>query len=210
MANNVPGTTRATEVETVPRAAGTEAVTPAPPVAVARTQWGPIWGGLVTTISIFLVLEALFFAVGGLTPATAATVSIRALWVQWVLALAAFLAGGIVASVASPVRGPAAGVLNGFLVWALTTSLILAASLFGAGATFGAVGAFIGRTVPSHLTHVTPGALHAARTVGAWALLTLISTGIIAMIGGWLGDFGQPIGHVAREKRPFTWRRPTA
>lgn len=196
------GTGPATEVETVPRGNVQEVVTPSPALAADRTRWGPIWAGIVTTFSVFLVLEALFFAVGGLTPTTAATVSIRALWVEWILALAAFLVGGIVASASASVRGPAVAMLNGFLVWALATSLLMVASLLGAGATLGAVGGLISRVTPAHLTHITPTALHDTKTVAAWALLTLVSTAIAAAFGGWLGGFGRPIGHVAREKRP--------
>jgi hypothetical protein len=120
-------------------------------------------------------------------------------WITWIVAVIAFLVGGVIATLTSPVRGLVASAINGFLVWALTTSLMLAASLAGAGLLFGAVGGTIARVLllqPGHTLGSTNLSAFAsgAQTAGFWAFITLITTAAAAIIGGWLGNTGDPIG----------------
>ncbi len=194
-------------------------VTPAPAPAPVVTQhtnvaaprdrlrWGPIWGGLLATITTFLVLELLMYGFGWLTidfTGRDATDTSDA-WVSTLMALIAFFIGGWVAQATSSVRGTDAGLLNGFMVWALATTLILLFSALGLGLAFGPVGSvlnqfnIIGR---GDLPAVDPAAIERAfRNTTLWSVLFLIVSAGAAAAGGWLGDTkpDDPIGHLARE-----------
>ena len=62
-----------------------------------RIRWGAVWTGVLTTLSIYIVLQLLFFALGwldlGINGADGTTCAI----VSGVLALIAFLLGGAAA-----------------------------------------------------------------------------------------------------------------
>jgi hypothetical protein len=64
--------------------------------------------------------------------------------VSAILGLIAFFVGGAVAGMTSAVRGAVPGLVNGFLVWALGTVLILLLSALGLGQVFGALGNVVG------------------------------------------------------------------
>ena len=177
-----------------------------------RIRWGPIWGGLIATITIFLVLELLMYGFGWLTldftggdaPGTSAA------WVSTLMALIAFFIGGWVAQATSSVRGADAGLLNGFMVWALAITLILLFSTLGLGLAFGPVGSvlnqfnIIGR---GDLRALDPAAIERAFRQGTlWSVLFLIVSAGAAAAGGWLGDAkpDDPIGHLAEEGRGQT------
>jgi hypothetical protein len=120
-------------------------------------------------------------------------------WITWIVALIAFFLGGVIATLTSPVRGMVASALTGFLVWALTTSLMLGASLLGAGLLFGGVGGTVARILLLQPGHAVGGAnlsafASGAQTAGFWAFITLITTAALAIIGGWLGNTVDPIG----------------
>jgi hypothetical protein len=120
-------------------------------------------------------------------------------WITWIVALIAFFIGGGIATLTSPVRGMAASGINGFLVWALTTSLMLAASLLGAGLLFGGVGGSVARILLLQPGHPVGGAnlsafASGAQTAGFWAFITLITTAAVAILGGWLGTTVDPVG----------------
>ena len=172
-----------------------------------RIRWGPIWGGLIATITVFLLLELLMYGFGWLTldftggdaPGTSAA------WVSTLMALIAFFIGGWVAQATSSVRGSDAGLLNGFMVWALATTLIVLFSTLGLGLAFGPVGSvlnqfnIIGR---GDLRALDPAAIERAFRQGAlWSVLFLIVSAGAAAAGGWLGDTkpDDPIGHLAEE-----------
>ncbi|MGH2447888.1 MAG: hypothetical protein ACRDFS_04715 [Chloroflexota bacterium] len=204
------------QVETVPAggavpasaAVPTTVATTAPPILADRTRWGPIWAGFITTLSIFLVLEALFFAFGGLALKSIAGggSAVNHPWIAGVLALIAFFVGGLVATATSSVRGNGIDMLNGFLVWALGTTLFVIGSLLGASVIFGTVGSLVSRFARN------PGLLSSGsvagkvppasdlRTAATYAVITLVVTALAAILGGWVGGVGRPMGHVAREK----------
>jgi hypothetical protein len=184
------------ETTTVPTNRGVEAALPR-----SRTTWGPIWGGVLSAASLFLLMEMFTIWVGWVTIRTGpgGIAGTGREWITWIVALIAFFIGGGIATLTSPVRGMAASGINGFLVWALTTSLMLAASLLGAGLLFGGVGGSVARILLLQPGHTVGGAnlsafASGAQTAGFWAFITLITTAAVAILGGWLGTTVDPVG----------------
>jgi hypothetical protein len=172
-----------------------------------RLRWGPVWGGLLTALTAFLVLQLLMYGFGWLTldfTGRDATDPGDA-WVSTLMALLAFFAGGWVAQATSSVRGADAGLLSGFMVWALATALILLLSTLGLGLAFGPVGSVLnqfGIVGRGDLRSLDPAAVEGAFRDGTlWAALFLLASAAAAAAGGWLGDRkpDEPIGHVEAE-----------
>jgi hypothetical protein len=189
---------------------GVRDVDPAVPVAgvsVPRdsVRWGPVWAGLFTALTVFLVLELLAYGLGLLTSTTIAGVSASdaSPWISGVLGLIAFFVGGFVAERSSAARGGGAGLLNGFMVWALGTGLILVLSALGLGSLFGALGSAVGQIA-------TPGTVNPARVseisqnVALGAFFSLVISAIAAALGGWLGSMGTATGQT--RGRLMDWR----
>lgn len=197
-------------VETVPVAGAVPAtaVTAAgPPQAKDSTRWGPIWAGLVALIALFLVLETLFIALGAVTYTRSGgsiTVHTNQLWITGILALISFFVGGWLAGASSAVRGMGAGMINGLLVWALATTLFVLGSFLGAGAALGAVGNLINALPVGVIGHATrsvtvPGG-SALTTAAWWGFATLVITGVVSAVGGWIGGIGTtPFGFIGRQ-----------
>jgi hypothetical protein len=187
---------------TILRAGDTQLVSPRD-----RIRWGPIWGGMITTLTTFLVPQLLMYGFGWLaldfTGGT--TTGTGDAWVSTLMALIAFFAGGWVAQATSSVRGADAGLLNGFMVWALATALLLLLSTLGLGLAFGPVGCVLNQfniLNRGDLQGLDPGSIAGLVRDGAlWAVLFLLVSAGAAAAGGWLGDAkpDDPIGHVAAE-----------
>lgn len=181
----------------------TEVITPSD-----RVRWGPIWAGLIATLTSFLVLELLAFALGLLTSTSAnGGVSAANPWVSGIIALIAFFIGGWVAEATSSVRGTGAGILNGLMVWALGTTLFLLLSVIGLGTLFGALGNVIGQFLAANGTAgVNPGNVNVngsqvaqVTQSAAWgAFITLVLTAILAALGGVVASGGRAIGRLMR------------
>ena len=184
----------------LPQAEGADVVTPRD-----RLRWGPIWGGLIAAISLFLVLELLMYGFGWLTidfTGRDATGTGDA-WVSTLMALIAFFVGGWVAQATSSVRGADAGALHGFMVWALGVGVILIFSTLGLGLAFGPVGAVLNRLSGIASGNLRPGAVEGAvRDATLWSVLFLIVAAGAATVGGLLGDKkpDDPIGHVVADE----------
>ena len=190
-------------VETAPHAPRQDS-----PDLVARrdsARWGPIWAGLITAITTFLLLQLLALGLGILGIGPNAT---GGAWVSAIIGLIAFFTGGAVAGMTSAVRGAATGFLNGFLVWALGTVLILLLSALGLGQVFGALGSVVGQigllgpggaNVPN--PDINPQqALDAVRNGALAAFFGLLVSAIAAALGGFLGGRSdEPIGHMAQD-----------
>lgn len=172
-----------------------------------RIRWGPIWGGLIATLAIFLLLELILYGFGWLTLdfTGQGRTNTGAPWVTAFIALVAFFIGGWVAQATSSVRGAAAGALNGFLVWALATVLILVFSALGLGLAFGPLGTvlnnfnLVGRNAA--LGQTAEQLTDTFRDTALWSALFLLLAAAAAAAGGWLGDNApdEPIGHLADE-----------
>lgn len=215
--NTDVGDDRRTEHETVrerPVAVADPPHEPQSPNLVMRrdsARWGPIWAGLITAITTFLLLQLLTIGLGLVGIGPNATGSA---WVPAIVGLIAFFTGGAVAGMTSSVRGAATGFLNGFLVWALGTVLILVLSALGLGQIFGALGSVVGQlglfgpggasipgNVPNNVPNVDPAQIASAVRNGAiGAFFGLLISAIAAALGGFLGGrSNEPIGHMAQD-----------
>lgn len=171
-------------------------------------RWGPIWAGLITAITTFLMLQLLAIGLGlvGIGPNSTGSA-----WVPAIVGLIAFFTGGSVAGMTSAVRGVGTGILNGFLVWALGTVLILFLSALGLGQIFGALGNVVGQLgalqqiqqggIPQGAPNVDPAQVaQAVRTGAIAAFFGLLVSALASMVGGLLGGrSNDPIGRVARD-----------
>lgn len=182
-----------------------------PPVVTPRdrVRWGPIWAGLLTTITSFLVLELLAYGFGLLTVDLNPNAGgAGGAWVTGIIGLIAFFVGGWVTGATTAIRGTVAGLLNGFMVWALGTVLILAFSTLGLSRLFGAVGSIIAQFIALgnlnflQNANVNPDQIAAIVRNGAlWAAVSLIITAIAAAVGGLAGIKSGPIGKPLDIKR---------
>lgn len=166
-----------------------------------RVRWGPIWAGLVSALSLWLLANILALAIGATSIDAGTDAGDAARFggiVPAILGILAFLFGGWVAARTAAVRGNGNGAFNGFLVWALGTLMALALAGLGLGSLLGAAGDFagqIGRFGRDAAQNVDPQQIQASRreiaegirnsafgTFGALGLPALAAT-----IGGILG-----------------------
>ena len=173
------------------------------------TRWGPIWAGLVTALTTFLLLQLLALGIGlvGILPEEQGFGSGL---VSAILGLLAFFVGGAVAGMTSAVRGAIPGLVNGFLVWALGVLVILLLSALGLGQIFGALGNLVGQV--GVLQDIQQGGVNApdvdpeqvasaARTGALGAFFGLLLSAVAATVGGLIGGGpSEPIGHMARDR----------
>ncbi len=104
-------------------------------------RWGPVWAGLLTALTTFLLLELGFYALGWLTLDTVDTdPSDSSGIVTGILALVAFFIGGLIAGATALWKGLFSGLLHGFLVWALGVVAFIALTFFGASSLLGSFG----------------------------------------------------------------------
>jgi cation transport ATPase len=104
-----------------------------------RIRWGAVWTGVLTTLSIYIVLQLLFFALGwldlGINGADGTTRAI----VSGVLALIAFFLGGAAAGASTLWHRANDGMVNGVVTWAVTVIALLGIALIGGGALVGSL-----------------------------------------------------------------------
>ncbi|MDQ3966282.1 MAG: permease [Actinomycetota bacterium] len=158
-------------------------------------RWGPIWAGLLAALASFLLLSVLALAIGAQTVdavGAAETVATVTGWATAIIGLIAFFVGGWVAGATSAVRGTVAGLLSGFLVWALGTVLILAFSALGVGQLFGALGDLFTQfrvlvVIPESDPQVVQLIADAIASTAFVAFLSMLLPAIAATLGGWLG-----------------------
>lgn len=172
-----------------------------PGVRRDSVRWGPIWAGLITALTIFLLLQLLAIGLGlvDIGPGTGGGG-----WVSAIIGLIAFFTGGLVAGMTSAIRGAAPGLLSGFLVWALGTTLMLALSALGLGQIFGALGNLVGQLgilqnlQGAYAPNVHPAQMvQAVRTGAIGAFFGLLLSALAAMLGGFLGgQSNNPIGRM--------------
>jgi len=104
-----------------------------------RIRWGAVWTGVLTTLSIYIVLQLLFFALGWLDLGiNGAGGSTRAI-VSGVLALIAFFLGGAAAGASALWHRANDGMVNGVVTWAVTVIALLGIALVGGGALVGSL-----------------------------------------------------------------------
>jgi cation transport ATPase len=129
-------------------------------------RWDSIWAGVLTAIATFLLLELLAVGIGLRVAGTSA-----ADWISAIIGLIAFFIGGYIAGwTSSGLRDATSGLLNGLLVWALGTVLVLGLFAFGLGRFFGILGEV----------------LFGGAALGAF--FSLLLSALAATLGGWVGD----------------------
>ena len=157
-------------------------------------RWGPIVAGLVTALSIFLLLSLLALGLG-ITAAQGANAGQEAGPAAGIIAavigLLAFVIGGFIAGRAAAVGGRGAGALNGFLVWALAIIAILLLAANGLGQVLGGAGDIFGQLQQTNVdpnVEVDPNqAADAVRNSALVGFVSLALPALAATLGGALG-----------------------
>ena len=185
-------------VHTVPRVQSAPLVTPRD-----RVRWGPVLAGLITALSVFLLLQLLMYGLGLLTlsfdPNAPTSPANTGAWITAVMGLLSLFFGGWIAGATSLARGGGPGLLSGCLGWALMVVLVLVLSSQGLGLAFGAFGGayaqllYFGRGI-----NIDPNQAAAVlRNASLWAFVSLVIGALAAGLGGWLGGRGRPIGYLS-------------
>lgn len=166
-----------------------------------RVSWGAIWGGLLTALGLFILLSLLASAIGITTVRTggadAETVNRFTGVAGAIIGLVSFFVGGYVAGAMGGWAARPAGMLNGFLVWALANVIVLALAAFGLGQLFGAAGGLydVYRSMGlATSVEVDQQQLMANLQTTAW--IAFISMGLAALaatLGGLLGSAARPV-----------------
>lgn len=154
-----------------------------------RVRWGPVWAGTAVVLTVFIVLQLLFFALGWLdlgTNGSGVTTGI----VTGILALVAFFVGGLTASASTMWRNAGDGMLHGVLVWALSVLGILGLLLIGGGALLGPLASLLSSAPgAAQGVDIDPAqALAAARHTAGWTALGLGLAVAAAALGGIAGS----------------------
>lgn len=163
-------------------------------------RWGPVVAGLVTGVSLFLLLSLLALGLGiaagqAAEGADTEQLAVGGGIVAAIIGLLSFFIGGLVAGRGAAVAGRGAGAFNGFLVWGLGIVTILWLGAAGLGTIFGAAGDIFaslpaGTVDPSQAGNVDVDPAQAAETARNSALVAFAALGLPALaatLGGALG-----------------------
>lgn len=101
-----------------------------------RIRWGPVWAGLVVAIATYLLLQLVLVAVGVVDVGQLTTSDAIA---SAVVALIAFLLGGITAGATAMWHGADDGLLHGVVMWAIGLVVLVTFSALSSGLALGAV-----------------------------------------------------------------------
>jgi len=154
-----------------------------------RIRWGAVWTGVLTTVSIYIVLQLLFNALGWLDLANEGSGTTRAV-VSGVLGLVAFFLGGMAAGASALWHRANDGMINGVVTWAATVVALLLLALVGGGALAGSLASVATQVadVQGAAAGVDPNqAAEVARQSAGWAALALGLTVVASALGGSLG-----------------------
>jgi hypothetical protein len=150
-----------------------------------------VWAGALTTLSTYVVLQLLFFALGWLDLGFdgGGNSTVRAV-VSGVLGLVAFFLGGAAAGASSLWHRPNDGMVNGVVSWTVTVTAVLALALIGGGALLGSLADVA--TQFADLRNAGSGvdiasAAETARDTAGWAALGLGLSMVASAIGGSIG-----------------------
>ena len=155
-----------------------------------RIRWGAVWTGVLTALSIYIVLQLLFFALGwldlGINGADGTTRAI----VSGALALIAFFLGGAAAGASALWHRANDGMVNGIVTWAVAVIALLGIALVGGGALVGSLAdtatQFIDLRTAGAGVDLTEATRTAQQTAGATALGLGLSM-VAAALGGSIG-----------------------
>ncbi|MBW0092631.1 permease [Pseudonocardia sp. KRD-184] len=154
-----------------------------------RIRWGAVWTGVLTTVSLYVVLQLLFVALGWLDLGVDGEGSgtTRAV-VSGVLGLVAFLLGGMAAGASALWHRANDGMINGVVSWAATVVALLVLALIGGGALVGSLADVAVQNADAASAAIDPAAAaQAGRESAGWAALGLGLSVVAAALGGSLG-----------------------
>ena len=155
-----------------------------------RIRWGAVWTGVLTALSIYIVLQLLFFALGwldlGINGADGTTRAI----VSGVLALIAFFLGGAAAGASALWHRANDGMVNGVVTWAVAVIALLGIALVGGGALVGSLADTATQFVDLRTAGAGVDLAEATRTAQQTAGATALGLGlsmVAAALGGSIG-----------------------
>jgi hypothetical protein len=155
-----------------------------------RIRWGAVWTGALTTLSTYVVLQLLFFALGWLDLGVDSDSGTTRAIVSGLLALVAFFLGGAAAGASALWHRANDGMVNAVVAWAVTVVALLAFALFGGGALLGALAdvatQFGDLRNPAEGVDVAR-ATQTARDSAGWAALGLGLSMAASALGGSIG-----------------------
>jgi cation transport ATPase len=166
-----------------------------------RIRWGAVWTGVLTTLSIYIVLQLLFFALGWLDLGVNGTDGTTRAIVSGVLALIAFFLGGAAAGASALWHRANDGMVNGVVTWAVTVIALLGIALVGGGALVGSLADTATQFVDLRAAGVGVDVTEATRTAQQTAGVTALGLGlsmVAAALGGSIGAKLWP-GHGHRD-----------
>lgn len=151
-------------------------------------RWGPVFAGFFASLAVIVLLGVLGAAVGlqfvgGAAPGTApgGDGTGAAIWGA-IMLIIGFFVGGWIAGRTAAIVGATTGWMHGFVVWALTTTVLVALGAFGLGSAIGAIVSAGGAPVTTAATNIS------IAQGAAWGTFIALILGLIfAAIGGWVG-----------------------
>ena len=172
------------------------------PVGVAprdRVRWGPVWAGLVTSLTSLVILATLGLAIGAEAfGAGGELLENDGATLAWGIgsAVVAFLLGGFVAGRSSALAGPTNAAFNGGMVGILAVAAIVVLAGVGVGNLLGALGSNLGaitdlgaavQAADSPDSRQVQNALETASDAAWTTFATFVIAIAVAAVGGVLG-----------------------
>lgn len=165
-----------------------------------RIRWGPIFGGLLSALTVFVALSITGAAIGATTlnangnvpPTTGDRIGAAAgIWTA-ASALIAFFIGGWIAAKNAAVGGEGTGWINGVMVFLAALPLIIWLTSQGAGNLFGALGTNLYdlRNLATNTYNDAAArdtAVNSAKNGLWWSLVALLAGIVAAGLGGLFG-----------------------
>lgn len=165
-----------------------------------RIRWGPVIGGLLSAVTVFVVLSITGAAIGATTlnangnvaPTTGDRIGVAAgIWTA-ASALIAFFIGGWIAARNAAVGGAGTGWINGMMVFLAALPLIVWLTSQGAANLFGALGTnfYDLRNLVTNTYNdaaARDAAVNNAKNGLWWSLVALLAGIVAAGLGGLLG-----------------------
>ena len=158
---------------------------------VGELRWEFIWAGVLATFAVLLLLELLVLGIGLISATDRPGEAGNEDWVSWIIGVIAFFVGGYVTIIMAAPQDRRAGLIDGLLVWALGSVLILTLSALGLGQLFGALGDVVGQAhaLGDPSTTIEPSQLtNTIKSSALGAFLSLLTWALASVVGARLGS----------------------